>query len=232
MRTSTGRLEIFPCTFTVGTDAKPYTTLSVDRGDYQELQEPQPRYHLNDWDAVRIPDGADWGYLAKNQLDSGPVHVAVRGKCLAFTAGYVSLPLELFHSPIYHAAKHALVCHLGLEGNITPMRLTDYLLIVSPWRCVPGPNKDPEKANLMRTFILPDKFCEPGAREVEKRTINVLAVIRTKEYAFVISDFSRLTRLHVVSSSRKFTSEDLLFELISSSLDVEGEAVDRVSRWS
>ncbi|KAJ7482728.1 hypothetical protein FB451DRAFT_1364625 [Mycena latifolia] len=181
-----GHLEIFPRTFSVGTDAKSYTTLSVDRGDYQDSQEPLFRV-LNPWDAARIPDRADWGYLAKKQLDSGPVHVAVRGKCLVFSAGY-----------------HAIICHLGLEGNITSMSIEDYQLLVA--QCIPGSNDDSEKAEKMRSFLLPPQFREPGARSQETATVNVLAAIVTERNAFVITDFNRLTRLHVVSAARKFTS--------------------------
>lgn len=86
-----GRLVVFPRTFTIGTDVKSYTTLSVDRGDYQDSQEPLAR-ELNCWDKARIPDNAEWAYIATRKLDSGPVHVAVRGKCLVFSAGYVSDP--------------------------------------------------------------------------------------------------------------------------------------------
>lgn len=80
---------VFPRTFAVGTEDKSYSTLSVDRGDYQESQEPIART-LSPWDEARIPDDAEWAYVAKQELEPGPVHVGVRGKCLVFTAGYVS----------------------------------------------------------------------------------------------------------------------------------------------
>ncbi|KAJ7453319.1 hypothetical protein B0H11DRAFT_2288366 [Mycena galericulata] len=184
-----GRIVVFPRTFAVGTVNKPYATLSVDIGDYQPSQELLTR-ELNPWDKARIPHSADWAYVAEKDLECGPVHVAVRGKCLVFTAGY-----------------HALVCHLGLEGNITPMDLDDFNLLVS--QCVPGPNDDPEKAEQMRCFVLPAKFREPTARAQEESTVTVLAAIVTAHKAFVISDFNRITRLHVVSSSRKFTEQDI-----------------------
>ncbi|KAJ7436622.1 hypothetical protein FB451DRAFT_1307112 [Mycena latifolia] len=184
-----GRLVVFPRTFAVGTDAKSYTTLSADRGDYHDCQEPRTR-KLNHWDADRIPDNVSWAYVATKQLKSGPVYVGVRGKCLVFTAGY-----------------HALVCHLGLQGNITPMNVDDFNLIVS--ECVPGPNKDPEKAAQMRCFVLPPKFRERTARSQSDSTVTVLGAIVTAHKAFVISDFNPITRLHVVSSGSKLREEDI-----------------------
>ncbi|KAJ7149916.1 hypothetical protein C8R46DRAFT_1306347 [Mycena filopes] len=143
-----GHLYIFPRAFTVGTEVKAYSTLSVDRGDYDDAQEPEPRDYVDQWDMNRIPDDADWKHLVTQKLASGPVHVAVRGKCLVFTAGY-----------------HALVCHLGLEGNITSMSRTDFLLLVPPWRCIPGSNDDRAKAEQMRSFLLADKFIDPVWKE-------------------------------------------------------------------
>ncbi|KAJ7675728.1 hypothetical protein DFH06DRAFT_1170354 [Mycena polygramma] len=187
-----GRLVLFPRCFAMGSSAKSYTTLSADRGDYDNSQEPYLRDdELSSWDRDRIPDGADWEYLVERKLESGPVHVAVRGKCLALSAGF-----------------HTLVCHRGPEGNITPMSLEDFQTIVAPERCVPGPNTDPEKAEQMRSFVLLEKFQEPNARDLEGTAVNVLAAVITEKQAFVLTDFTRLTRLHVVSSSRKFKSED------------------------
>ncbi|KAJ7711575.1 hypothetical protein B0H16DRAFT_1480236 [Mycena metata] len=179
-----GHLRIFLQTFALGTAAKSYTTLSVDVGNYQDSQEP----YLSD---------AISGYLALKKLEPETVHVAVRGKCLALCAGY-----------------HVLICHLGLEGNpagnITSMTRSDCKILTAPWYCIPGVNEDEEKAEKMCSFLLADKFHELTARQLQKPTVNVLAAIITEERPFVVTDFNHLTRLHVVSSSRKFTSEDLL----------------------
>ncbi|KAJ7186389.1 hypothetical protein C8R46DRAFT_1024465 [Mycena filopes] len=48
----------------------------------------------------------------------------------------------------------------------------------------------------------------PGGMQ-ETATINVFAAIVTEERAFVVTDCNRLTRLHIVSSSRKFVAEDI-----------------------
>lgn len=87
------------------------------------------------------------------------------------------------------------------------MDVQDFKLIVA--KCVPGANDDPMKAAQMRSFVLPAKFREPTARSQEESTINVLGAIVTDQKAYVVTDFSRIARLHVVSSSRKFTEEDL-----------------------
>lgn len=88
------------------------------------------------------------------------------------------------------------------------MSLTDFELLVS--ECVPGPNPDPKKAEQMRCFVLPNKFWEPTARSQEDLTVTVLGAIVTAHKAYVISDYNRITRLHVVISSQKFTKQDIL----------------------
>ncbi|KAK6987554.1 hypothetical protein R3P38DRAFT_2838018 [Favolaschia claudopus] len=189
-----GHLEILPRSFTVGTNVKSYTTLTVDRGDYLESQEPLPnlRYYENKWDRVRVPENADWAYLAQHQLKAGPVHVAVRGKTLALAAGF-----------------HVVVCHLGLEATIIPMRVVDYRSLVAPWNCIDGPNEDCDKAALMRSFVLPERFRD-RARHLEDPIVNVFAAVVTANTAFVICDSSRLIRLCVLSSSALVTQDDLL----------------------
>ncbi|KAK7014497.1 hypothetical protein R3P38DRAFT_3322091 [Favolaschia claudopus] len=129
-----------------------HTTLTADRGDYQESQEPLPnlRFYENEWDIARVPNDADWRIWHVHQLESGP-------------------------------------CFMWL--------LTDPSL--APWNCVPGANEDPDKAKLMRSFNLPAKFHESGARSMEKLTVNVFAAIVTRNTAIVFTDFSRLLRLHL-----------------------------------
>ncbi|KAJ7720216.1 hypothetical protein DFH07DRAFT_760941 [Mycena maculata] len=175
----TGHLEFFPRTFAVGTDAKGYNTMSVDRWDYNNSLEPTDR-EVHPFDSRRIPPGADWAYLVEKKLEDGPVHIAVRGKYIVMCAGY-----------------HALVCHFGLEGNLTPMTLGDFRLLTRA--CVPGPNEDPDKAEITRS-LLPKKFKNRAARKEKKlATVNVMAAVVTEEQAFVVSDFNRLTRLYVKS---------------------------------
>ncbi|KAJ7726999.1 hypothetical protein DFH07DRAFT_945938 [Mycena maculata] len=150
----------------------------LDCWDYDNSQEPTDR-EVHPFDSRRIPLGADWAYLVEKKLEDGPVYIAVRGKCIVMCAGY-----------------HALVCHFGLEGNLTPMSLDDFRLLTRA--CVPGPNEDPDKAEIMRSFVLPKKFKNHAARKEKKlATVNVMAAVVTEEQAFVVSDFNRLTRLYV-----------------------------------
>ncbi|KAK7013261.1 hypothetical protein R3P38DRAFT_3006881 [Favolaschia claudopus] len=178
-----GHLEILPRSFTVGTNVKSYTTLTVDRGDYLESQEPLPnlRYYENKWDRVRVPENADWAYLAQHQLKAGP----------------------------FMLPSHVVVCHLGLEATIIPMRVVDYRSLVAPWNCIDGPNEDCDKAALMRSFVLPERFRD-RARHLEDPIVNVFAAVVTANTAFVICDSSRLIRLCVLSSSALVTQDDLL----------------------
>ncbi|KAJ7270160.1 hypothetical protein B0H12DRAFT_1310880, partial [Mycena haematopus] len=184
------KIQLFPRTFAEGTAVKPYQTLSVDPGDYSTCLEPSTVV-VNKYDAKRIPKNAPWGYLIQQELKSGPAHVAVRGKCLAITAGH-----------------HALICHFDLEGNLRPMKRTDFDSIVA--ECVKGNNPDPSKAERLRSFILPTKFVEPAARQNKKvHKINIMAAIVMDDDVFIITDFSRMTRLHVVSCARILDDKDL-----------------------
>lgn len=76
-------------------------------------------------------------------------------------------------------------------------------------RCIPGSNGSVHKAAKMRTFPLPPRFIEACSRPDLERIVNILAAIVTKTQAIVITDFSRMTRLHVVSSTRIFEATDL-----------------------
>ncbi|KAK6966724.1 hypothetical protein R3P38DRAFT_3091566 [Favolaschia claudopus] len=101
-----GVLHIFPRTWAEGTAAKAYSTFTMKQG-------------------------APGRYLLETERKSGPIHVAVRGKCLAISAGHARSP---FFYPF-----HILVCHFGLEGEIlTP---------------VPGNNPNAAKAERLRSFL-------------------------------------------------------------------------------
>ncbi|KAF7374250.1 hypothetical protein MSAN_00307900 [Mycena sanguinolenta] len=183
-------LRLFPRAFAEGTPTKPYKTLTMDSGDYSPSLEPNLR-PVNNYDARRIPKHVTWRHLLDRELVSGPIYFAVRGKCLAIAAGY-----------------HALVVHFDLEGNIRPMKRTDFNDMVA--HCVKGNASDPARAEKMRSFLLPNKFIEPGARKSKKdRKITILAAILMDEDVFIITDFCRMTQLHVVSSSRIISKRDL-----------------------
>ncbi|KAJ7135079.1 hypothetical protein C8R46DRAFT_1325836 [Mycena filopes] len=148
-----------------------HSTVSVDPGDYSPSLEPIP-IAINEHDQRRIPKTAKWRYLLDCQFVPGPVHVAIRGKCLAITAGY-----------------HTIVCNFGPGGNLRPMKLVDFEAMVA--ECVPGNNSNPRKANRLRSFLLPERFVEPGARTKSVHKINILAAV-----------------IHIISSSSLFQERD------------------------
>lgn len=74
---------------------------------------------------------------------------------------------------------------------------------------MPGPNANKTKASKLRTFLLPERFIEPGTSQRKKRTINILAAIVGSNFVWALVDFSRLTQFHVVSRTRQFDASDL-----------------------
>ncbi|KAF7372546.1 hypothetical protein MVEN_00117000 [Mycena venus] len=151
-----------------------------------------PSFEMNEFDALRFKNKKNqvWKYLVDREQPCGPIHMTFRGKSLAITVG-----------------KHILVVHFGLEGFMHLLPRRDYEEIVS--QCQPGPNSNRAKAKRLRTFPLPPRFTTPGSAE-SARTINILAAIEMDEHAIIVSDFRRLTRLHVISSTRIFDSSDLI----------------------
>ncbi|PPQ97533.1 hypothetical protein CVT26_002417, partial [Gymnopilus dilepis] len=133
---------------------------------------------------------APWAYLVNQRLQAGHICLARRGKTLAIGAGY-----------------HLATFHLGLEAHITVMSRTDYDKLIA--KDCPGANKNKAKAAKMRSFVLPTEFIEPGSSSKSRRTVNVFAAIVSDSFAIVISDFSRLIRMHITSKSTHWTQEDL-----------------------
>jgi hypothetical protein len=75
--------------------------------------------------------------------------------------------------------------------------------------CVPGNNKNPAKAKRLRSFPLPQRFVHPGARRKAVRKINILAAIVMDEDVIILTDFSRMSQVHIVSSSQILQSPDI-----------------------
>ena len=73
----------------------------------------------------------------------------------------------------------------------------------------PGSNPNKAKANKMRSFKLPKEFIEKGSSSKSKRTVNVFAAIVAESFAFVVSDFVRLVRMHIISRDVPWTQVDL-----------------------
>jgi hypothetical protein len=97
----------------------------------------------------------------------------------------------------------------GLEGTLRLIPLLDFEAITSA--SVPRPNDDKAKAARLHSFPLPDRFKEPGSQDRD-RTINIFAAILTQEKAIIITDFSRMVRLHVISRTHNFLDFDITVE--------------------
>ncbi|KAK7015047.1 hypothetical protein R3P38DRAFT_2999205 [Favolaschia claudopus] len=178
----TGFLTVMPRVFAEGTAAKSHETFSADVGDYTPSLEPVSSVAIDTHDLKRTPKNAPWKYLLERQRQPGPIHVEARGKCLVIIAGH-----------------HALVCHFSLEGNIRGMARSDYDEMVAV--SVPGNNPNKAKAQRLRSFVMPDRFVEPGARKKNKLyKVNILAAIVMEKHAFI---------LHVVSSAVLLQWNDL-----------------------
>ncbi|KAJ7176819.1 hypothetical protein C8R46DRAFT_44716 [Mycena filopes] len=105
------------------------------------------------------------------------------------------------------AGYHTIVCHFGLEGNLRPMKRIDFEDMVKT--CVPGNNSNPAKARRLRSFPLPSRFIEPGARKKSAHKINIIAAVVMEEDVIIVTDFSRMAQVHIISSSSFFQQSDL-----------------------
>ena len=77
---------------------------------------------------------------------------------------------------------------------------------------VSGGNHDPVKANLMRRFIIPDRFKVDYSHDWDSskpRTIRLYAAWVSDNWTYALSDFSGLVRFHVVSRDGGWSKADL-----------------------
>ncbi|KAJ7247455.1 hypothetical protein C8J57DRAFT_962824, partial [Mycena rebaudengoi] len=73
----------------------------------------------------------------------------------------------------------------------------------------PGNNKNPAKAKHLRSFPLPQRFVHPGARRMFVRKINILGAIVMDQDVIILTDFSRMSQVHIVSSSQILQLPDI-----------------------
>ena len=74
----------------------------------------------------------------------------------------------------------------------------------------PGRNKDGEKSEIMRSFIVPSCLTTPEARQLkQEQTINIFAAFVGLRDTFIVTDHSRLLRMHIMILPRCFTQRDL-----------------------
>ncbi|KAJ7573469.1 hypothetical protein C8J56DRAFT_1170636 [Mycena floridula] len=185
-----GRLQIFPQTFSMGTDAKAYITCTADSSRYDESVEPIPDdYSVDPYDARRSV-GEPFKYLLRPTVP-GPLIVAARGKQLAIAAGH-----------------HLVTISWGLEASLIPMdtSVLNELRLSSE----PGPNSNKEKAEALRQFLIPARFYEENTSKHEKRYVRICLAFITDARAYVVADFSRIVRFHAISRTDMWRKEDLI----------------------
>jgi hypothetical protein len=74
--------------------------------------------------------------------------------------------------------------------------------------CVPGPNSDRKKAELLRSFKIPADLIEENSSS-SNRTVNIFAAWISKEYVWVLVDFARLVRFHILSRNQIWSKDDV-----------------------
>ncbi|TEB37826.1 hypothetical protein FA13DRAFT_1867608 [Coprinellus micaceus] len=192
----TARLIILPRSWAEGTWEKPYSTISEDRSRFNEaLEPPDPEYaatcNAHDLRSAKLNGCL---HLLDRPLQPGPIYVAKRGKCLVIAAGY-----------------HAVSINFGLEASlwVVSRSIFDDLLEND----APGPNPDKAKAQRLRTFLFPEYLIEPSRRAPvgsrNTQSINIFCAWLVGDSVIIISDFSRLVRLHFTSLDRFWTQDDL-----------------------
>ncbi|KAG6836640.1 hypothetical protein H0H93_005577 [Arthromyces matolae] len=183
-------LVIHPQVFSTASGKK--QTMTVDRSRYTQATTGVNHSELESsiGHVTSRSRGQPWEYLLQ-QNPEGQLVCARRGKLLVIAAG-----------------PHALLIHFGLEAHLVACSRRDYDDLVR--EDVPGPNEDPEKSQLLRSFVMPRRFIEPSSRHSDQpRFINIFAAFISAEKAFMIVDFSRLVRLHVISRDRPWTPSDM-----------------------
>jgi tricorn protease-like protein len=105
--------------------------------------------------------------------------------------------------------QHAVTISFGLEASVFILERDDYDEIIS-MDC-PGPNPLKFKSEKLRSFMMPEHFIEDESRVngEKRRLINIFVAFVMETHVIVVSDFSRLIRLHVNSRCRMWMKEDL-----------------------
>ncbi|KAJ3539846.1 hypothetical protein NMY22_g4552 [Coprinellus aureogranulatus] len=188
-----GVLVLYPRCFAEGTSDKDYSTISVDTSQYNPSLEPDDPHYAAQCNPHDLASAKRNGclYLVNRPLKAGTLVAAVRGKGLVVAAGY-----------------HAVTLNLGLEACCHVFRLEDYYAILDGDG--PGPNPDRKKAQRLRSFRLPENLIDAGASQRSTApSANIFCAFLTKHFAFVVTDFARLVRLHVTSRSTPWCADDL-----------------------
>lgn len=188
---------------------KKYTTMTVDRKNYSgpDVLDPKIEKALPNHCVKRLQEMPSAAYLL-NPNQPGQLYCAKRGKLMVMAAGNVSnvtSDLPSLRSCLFYN-QHAVTIHFGLEAHIIGMPRNVYSEIIQ--NDIPGPNEDPERAEMVRSFIIPPRFTVKNSSPNTTRTINILVAFVSSEWAWALVDFVRLGRVHVTSRDKVYTASD------------------------
>lgn len=96
----------------------------------------------------------------------------------------------------------------GLESHIFGMKPELFWRIIS--NDVPGPNKDPAKAERVRTFLIPEECIVEGSSPRQPRFVKIFAAWVSESWVYVLTDFAGLVRMHVQSRDTIWTKQDFV----------------------
>lgn len=74
---------------------------------------------------------------------------------------------------------------------------------------VPGPNKDKDKAERLRSFNIPAKYFEENSSSNKNRRTGIQVAWVSDKYVWALLDFSRLTRITITSHKANWGQDDL-----------------------
>ncbi|KII82931.1 hypothetical protein PLICRDRAFT_120079, partial [Plicaturopsis crispa FD-325 SS-3] len=177
--------------FAEGSEAHAYSSLTVDRRRYSGPENIEPSSPTPP--ATYLARSINEPYLfLMNQNMPGKLHVAGRGKLLAVACG-----------------QHATLLSFGLQSSIIGMPEPTYRELLSLEQ--DSTNTDSEKAKILRSFRIPDRFTIAGSADLGDRKINIFAVFVSiaSAWVWVVSDFNRIVQMHVISRDKPFEANDL-----------------------
>lgn len=178
----TDHLEIAPITH-----SKVQGTLIAESKTYTYPKRTGNWTYAPDHWVTRADEGG-FGHLMA-YTEPAPLVCRSRGKSLLLAVG-----------------PHAMVVCFALETCIIGMSLQDYQEIIS--NDIPGPNPDPEKAEHLRTFQIPNRLIMANSSP-KKRTIKIVAALVSDHWVWTINDWTSLVRLYVYSTDGIWTTEQL-----------------------
>ncbi|KAL0960759.1 hypothetical protein HGRIS_005781 [Hohenbuehelia grisea] len=93
--------------------------------------------------------------------------------------------------------QNTAIVHLRLEGCIVGMTRKEHDAVASTSVSTLSFSESRMSWDLRRSYMVPNNLIEPGSSSVQNRTLNVLASFVSDEWAWLIVDHTRLTRIHV-----------------------------------